>query len=150
MVMFIVSNVLLGALIFFIVFGIFLMVAEHIYSTKELAFSMTYIISYLLSVLWQHRLNRCLVLKNPGSRYCSGLLQSYLIYSSSLFVTSMMGTYLIKNAGVSPRNVTFLTLSVGGVVNYLLLKLCFPSSGNSSSSSAGGVHGIKPKSDMLL
>ena len=83
---------------------------------------LSYAGAYLISIVWQHGLNRYFVF--PTAPYCTSLLHTYLIYSFSFALMTVCGTFAITAYHVPPRLVTVMTLPVSGLFNYYLLRYC--------------------------
>jgi len=89
------------------------------------AFALSYYISYLFSILWQHMLNRWLVFENSEESFLDSLLSTYLVYGVTMLLTSILSMILITVLEWTPTTVFWLTLPVNGVANYYLLQRCF-------------------------
>jgi len=93
--------------------------------SESKAFVLSYYISYLFSILWQHLLNRWLVFENSDDSFLESLLSTYLIYGVTMLLTSILSMILISVLEWTPTTVFWLTLPVNGVANYYLLQRCF-------------------------
>jgi len=89
------------------------------------AFALSYYISYLFSILWQHVLNRWLVFENLEDTFLDSLLSTYLVYGVTMLLTSILSMILMTALEWTPTTVFWLTLPVNGVANYYLLQRCF-------------------------
>jgi len=89
------------------------------------AFALSYYISYLFSIFWQHVLNRWLVFENLEETFLDSLLSTYLVYGITMLLTSILSMILITLLEWTPTTVFWLTLPVNGVANYYLLQRCF-------------------------
>ena len=104
------------------------------------SFSISYCISYLTSVIWQHFLNQYFVFalrkttisitnnNNNNNDFCNSLFRTYLVYGCSLLLTGIL-TYLLQiYCGIDdddhPLMVLSFTLPVSGAMNYYLLRYC--------------------------
>jgi len=89
------------------------------------AFALSYYISYLFSILWQHVLNRWLVFENSEETFLDSLISTYLVYGVTMLLTSILSMILITLLDWTPTTVFWLTLPFNGVANYYLLQRCF-------------------------
>jgi hypothetical protein len=128
-IMFIVSN-LIGTCLFLVVFHQVMGIAEKRmkFSTPERQFTISYIVSYMLSIIWQHTLNLYLLPPAPTSssspsNFCAGLLQAYYVYGLSLICSSLIGSLLLRILRLTPGAVSLITLPIGGMLNFYLLKV---------------------------
>jgi hypothetical protein len=121
-ILFVVSS-LLGTAFFFILFESFMRVSGYYLSfNEEQIFTLSYVAAYLISILYQHMLNRVLIFRNAP--YCSSLCHTYFVYSISLVILTTVGAVLIRVAHINPRVIACFTLPSSGVLNYALLKMC--------------------------
>jgi len=124
---------LLGTLLFFLLFKIFhaVFLARRFFDpplSQSRAFAFAYCISYLLSVVWQHVLNRTFVFpENNEDSFFDSLLSTYLVYGISLLLASLLSIILITIIQINPGLVFWLTLPLNGVSNFYLLRRCFNS-----------------------
>jgi hypothetical protein len=79
----------------------------------------SYLLSYVISLAWQHALHRLLVFSHQP--YCISLLQTYLSYSLSLACMAAIGFLLIQQLQLPPRAVAAITLPCSAIANYYLL-----------------------------
>ena len=122
------ASSLLGSLFFFVLFeAMFRVTAYHLSTiTEESLFMFSYVIAYLISILYQHALNRLLIFR--AAPYCSSLCHTYAVYSISLAVLTTVGACLIRLLHVNPRLIACITLPASGVLNYYLLRVCIEGS----------------------
>lgn len=112
---------LLGTTFFFILFEAVFRVATYNLSLhSEQLFTISYVTAYLISILYQHLLNRMLVFR--AAPYCASLCHTYFVYSISLVILTTLGAILIRIAQVNPRFIACGTLPASGVLNYYLLR----------------------------
>ncbi|XXQ38374.1 Uncharacterized protein PBTT_08849 [Plasmodiophora brassicae] len=90
---------------------------------RQNAFLISYIASYLTSILWQHSLNR-LFIQTSGKQepYCQSLHHTFMAYTGTLLISLALGAFLIGVVGLSSRASSIVTLLVGGALNYRLLQ----------------------------
>lgn len=112
---------LLGTLTFLVLFECFYRLNSYTLEAAETVFSVSYVAAYLISIVWQHALNRWLIHSFAAAPYWASLGQTYIVYSLSLAVMASAGAILISFLAISPRLVTLLTLPSSGVLNYYLL-----------------------------
>ena len=86
------------------------------------AFTVSYLLAYVISIAWQHALHRLLVFQSQS--YCLSLLHTYLSYSFSLAMMALLGSFLIGHLHISARLVACVTLPLSAVANYYLLRSC--------------------------
>merc|ERR1719229_145761 len=96
-------------------------------------FGIAYSLSYLISVLYQHALNRYLVF-TPSDTFCESLLQTYVVYGVSLVGTSIIGSVIMSLTKCRAELILIITLPLSGLSNYLLLST-LNTSGTSTLSS---------------
>lgn len=123
-------STIVGTALFFILFECLYAVIAYnleLASRNETAFVLSYTGAYVVSIVWQHALNRYLVF--PAGSYCVSLVHTYLIYSFSYAVVASLGTLILKNSTIHPRSVTFITLPFSGVINYYFLAHCLDGKG---------------------
>lgn len=116
---------------------LFLLLYESIHSlliysielntTGDTTFLLSYTISYLISIVWQHELNRILLQSvnnnQPTSmNYCISLLHTYTVYSASLLCVSLFGSLAIRYLDAPTRLITFLSIPFAGCINYYTLQ----------------------------
>ena len=85
------------------------------------AFTVSYLLSYVISLAWQHALHRLLVFSQQP--YCLSLLHTYLSYSVSLAGMAAIGFLLIQQLQLPPRLVAAITLPCSAIANYYLLHI---------------------------
>ena len=93
------------------------------------SFSISYCISYLTSVVWQHFFNQYFVFSITGNsnnreNFCDSLFRTYLVYGCSLLITGIVGSLLQVYCGIADEFVLFVTLPISGIINYYLLRYC--------------------------
>jgi len=121
-------STLLGTVVFYFIFEcvhFFIKLQIFIFpriSAPSYAFGIAYGLSYLISVVYQHALNRYLVF-TPTDTFCESLLQTYVVYGVSLVGTSIIGSVIISLTGIQPELVLTITLPLSGLSNYLLLSM---------------------------
>ena len=109
----------LGTVLFFLLFESFQIVSTYDLEAREGAFTMSYLLAYLISIAWQHALHRLLVFSHQP--YCLSLLHTYASYSFSLLCFAALGALLIQRLQWPPRLVAAVTLPCSAVFNYYLL-----------------------------
>lgn len=124
-ILFLVST-LVGTALFLALFEFLYIITLYHLEQVDAAFVLSYTGAYLVSIVWQHALNRYLVF--PSGSYCVSLLHTYLIYSLSYAVVATLGTLLLKMTTIHPRTVTALTLPLSGAINYYFLSTCLETS----------------------
>jgi len=121
-------STLLGTVVFYFIFEcvhFFIKLQIFIFpriSAPSYAFGIAYGLSYLISVVYQHALNRYLVF-TPTDTFCESLLQTYVVYGVSLVGTSIIGSVIMSMTGIKPELVLTITLPLSGLSNYLLLSM---------------------------
>lgn len=119
-------STLLGTVVFYFIFEcvhFFIKLQIFIFpriSAPSYTFGIAYSLSYLISVVYQHALNRYLVF-TPHDTFCESLLQTYVVYGVSLVGTSIIGSVIMSMTGIKPELVLTITLPLSGLSNYLLL-----------------------------
>jgi len=113
---------LLGTATFLVLFECLYRINSYNLERAETVFSVSYASAYLLSIIWQHSLNRWCVSSFSATPYWASLCQTYLVYSMSLTLMSFAGAVLVSSLSLSPRLVTLFTLPTSGVLNYYLLR----------------------------
>eukprot|EP00048_Salpingoeca_helianthica_P023093 m.22180 g.22180 ORF g.22180 m.22180 type:complete len:132 (-) comp8260_c0_seq1:22-417(-) len=82
----------------------------------------SWVVSYLLSIIWQHALHQYFVF-GFAKNYWESLLWAYVSYAGSLIISPAVHWVLVENLHMS-NNVAFgLTLLATGPINYFSLKL---------------------------
>lgn len=122
-------STMLGTTLFFILFECLYRISIYNLEEAESAFVLSYAGAYLISIVWQHGLNRYFVF--PSAPYCQSLFHTYLIYSASFAIMTICGTFLITHFHIPPRLVTLGTLPISGVFNYYFLRFCLEESSHS-------------------
>jgi len=125
-VMFVIAT-LLGTLLFFILFEALYRFSYYSMEHIQTAFTVSYMSAYLISIIWQHALNRCLLPSFSYNSYWTSLLQTYVVYSFSLGMMTVIGAAAIRWFAFHPRTVTAISLPSSGVLNYLALQFLFRS-----------------------
>jgi len=124
-------STILGTMLFFALFECLYRISIHNLEEAESAFVLSYAGAYLISIVWQHGLNRYFVFSSVP--YCTSLFHTYLIYTASFALMTVTGTFLITHFHIKPRLVTLGTLPVSGFFNYYLLRYCLEESSQSHS-----------------
>ena len=120
--MFMLSSTL-GTVLFLFLFESFMIVNTYdLEDGSHGAFTVSYLLAYVISIAWQHALHRLLVFQSQP--YCLSLTHTYLSYSFSLAVMALLGTFLIDRLHFSARLVACVTLPGSAVANYYLLRGC--------------------------
>ena len=120
--MFVLSSTL-GTILFLFLFESFMIVNTYdLEDGSHGAFTLSYLLAYVISIAWQHALHRLLVFQSQS--YCLSLLHTYLSYSFSLVMMALLGTFLIGQLHISARLVACVTLPLSAVANYYLLRGC--------------------------
>ena len=109
----------LGTVLFFFLFESFMIVLTTDLDVVEGAFTLSYLLAYVISIAWQHALHRLLVFSHQP--YCLSLLHTYASYSFSLLCFAALGALLIQAMRWPPRLVAAITLPCSAVANYYLL-----------------------------
>jgi len=105
-----------------------ILTSQHFFDgplSSSKAFALSYYVSYLFSILWQHVLNRWLVFENSEDSFLDSLLSTYLVYGVTMLLTSILSMILITTLEWTPTTVFWFTLPVNGIANYYLLQRCF-------------------------
>jgi hypothetical protein len=114
---------LIGTGLFMILFECFYrLLAYNLDLDDSTTFTVSYVVAYLISILYQHLLNRLLVFAQAP--YCSSLCHTYAVYSISLVLLTVIGATFIRALHVSPRLIACITLPASGIVNFTLLRAC--------------------------
>ena len=133
---FFVISTIISTILFYILFLCLDFMIKHWFALPhfitEYSFSISYCISYLTSVIWQHFLNQYFVFalkttsitNNDNDNFCDSLIRTYLVYGTSLFITGIIGSILQIYAGMTDEFVLILTLPISGFINYYLLRYC--------------------------
>jgi hypothetical protein len=121
----------LGSLLFLILFESFYFLTEIEVGSTDTAFMISYLLSYIISIAWQHALHRLLIFSSAS--YCMSLLHTYFAYSVSLSAVTMFGTILINVFEATPRLVALLSMPLSAFFNFYLLTTCLDSSDSQSS-----------------
>lgn len=122
------SVFLLGTALFYVVY-------ELVVGSPRPSFGITWIdtlewsslawtISYLLSILWQHSLHRHLVF-GSSSPYLSSLLWTYVSYTFSIVLSSIVNHGLVTFFSLHHRIAFTATLVITGFINFYTLKGAF-------------------------
>ena len=120
--MFMLSSTL-GTILFLFLFESFMIVNTYdLEDGTHGAFTLSYLLAYVISIAWQHALHRLLVFQSQS--YCLSLLHTYLSYSFSLALMALLGSLLISQLHISARLVACVTLPLSAVANYYLLRSC--------------------------
>ena len=120
--MFVLSSTL-GTVLFLFLFESFMIVNTYdLEDGSHGAFTVSYLLAYVISIAWQHALHRLLVFQSQP--YCLSLLHTYLSYSFSLAMMALLGSFLIGQLRISARLVACVTLPLSAVANYYLLRGC--------------------------
>jgi len=133
-------STLIGTVVFYFIFEcvhFFIKLQIFIFpriSAPSYTFGIAYSLSYLISVVYQHALNRYLVF-TPEDSFCESLLQTYVVYGVSLVGTSIVGSVIMSMTGIKPELVLTITLPLSGLSNYLLLSTLNTNAGSSTLSS---------------
>lgn len=124
----------LGTLLFLILFESFYFLTSTEVGGSDSAFMISYLLSYIISIAWQHALHRLLIFSSAS--YCMSLLNTYFAYSVSLSAVTMFGTILINLCDVKPRIVAMISMPLSAFLNFYLLTSCLdvdPPSGSTST-----------------
>eukprot|EP01083_Nonionella_stella_P145941 458338_1 len=134
---FFVVSTIISTILFYILFICLDVMIKHWFALPsfitEYSFSISYCISYLTSVIWQHFFNQYFVFtitrytnhaNSMDSAFCDSLFRTYLVYGCSLMMTGIMGSLLQIYAGIADELILFLTLPISGIMNYYLLRYC--------------------------
>jgi len=142
---FFVASTVISTVLFYILFLCLDFMIRHWFALPlfivRYSFSISYCISYLTSVIWQHFFNQYFVFAmarttmnnhNPhnysaslsSDAFCDSLLRTYVVYGTSLLFTGIIGSVLQIYAGLADEFVLVLTLPMSGVMNYYLLRYC--------------------------
>jgi hypothetical protein len=112
----------LGTLLFLILFESFYFLTSTEVGGSDSAFMISYLLSYIISIAWQHALHRLLIFSSAS--YCMSLLNTYFAYSVSLSAVTMFGTILINMFDVQPRIVAMISMPLSAFLNFYLLTSC--------------------------
>lgn len=95
---------------------------------------LSYVMAYVVSIIWQHSLNQCLVFPTPGTGYCESLCLTFSVYFVTLLMSSFFGVFLMTYLHLKNNSqiVMVLTLPVSGVANFYLLRWAFDYSATAS------------------
>ena len=137
---------LAGTVLFFVLFECLHRINSYNLERAETAFTLSYIGAYLVSIVWQHALNRYFLFSNTP--YCSSLLHTYLVYSVSLLTMALAGNAIVRIFRLPARVVALITVLGSGFLNYHLLTKCL-SNGEGSSQSKQRVVVPKVQSNSL-
>ena len=130
---FFVASTVCSTVLFYILFLCLDFMIRHWFALPlfivRYSFSISYCISYLTSVIWQHFFNQYFVFTMaisapPSDAFCDSLLRTYVVYGTSLLITGIIGSVLQVYAGLADEFVLVLTLPMSGVMNYYLLRCC--------------------------
>ena len=136
--MFVLSSTL-GTVLFLFLFESFMIVNTYdLEDGSHGAFTVSYLLAYVISIAWQHALHRLLVFHSQS--YCLSLLHTYLSYSFSLAMMALLGTFLISQMHISARLVACVTLPLSAVANYYLLRSCITVSERWQQAQVAAVH----------
>lgn len=126
--LFILSS-MLGTCLFLLLFEAMLtMTAYDLEDSKaSVAIVTCYVLSYLISILWQSAFYRILVYS--AEPFCWQLINTYVSYSISLICVTVIGYVAIHLLSLSPRLVALALMPANAAINFYLLRLC--SAGNS-------------------
>eukprot|EP01083_Nonionella_stella_P076242 207659_1 len=119
------ASTIIGTILFAFVYHSFFIFTNGYFEDIQLAFSLSYLISYFISVIWQHALNRWLVPWTNSVPYWRSLGETYLVYGITVVVSWFFGALLIQLFHMPQQFVIILTLLASGLCNYYLLRRCF-------------------------
>ena len=91
--------------------------------TSTTIFLVSYVVSYMVSIAWQHVINRALVESLRTQTFCPALVQAYVVYSLSLCGVIAMSLVLVTQLHISPQAAAILLIAPSGILNYFCLKL---------------------------
>jgi len=144
-------STLIGTVVFYIIFEcvhffikLQVFMFPRLIAAPSYTFGIAYSLSYLISVLYQHALNRYLVF-TPSDTFCESLLQTYVVYGISLVGTSIIGSVIMSITGMTPELVLTITLPLSGLSNYVLLSAL-----NKTGSSGPASRRQQPYEDDLI
>lgn len=115
----------IGTILFFSMYLILFQFTEFLLEDEGSAYVVSYVFSYLVSVVWQHGLNRWLVRWSTATPYWETLFQTYVVYGLTLILTMLMGVAVMHFYPISPHYLIVLTCLSSGTSNYYMLKTCF-------------------------
>ena len=95
----------------------------YCYLYCDTIFLYSYTISYLISIIWQHAINRIMLSQysNDNIGYCSSLLHTYTVYSASLALVSLFGSLAIRYLYAPATLIALISIPFAGVINYYSL-----------------------------
>lgn len=103
---------------------------------------LAYVLAYIVSIVWQHSLNQCLVFPQYSEdSYCESLFQTFTVYAVTLLLTTICGAVMMSGLRMMdhPQVVMIMTLPLSGICNFYLLQWCMDYS-----------HGNIPDSDIII
>src|SRR6056297_1094567 len=112
--------VVIGTALFYAVYELFLLILSNV----SRAATISWIVSYLISIFFQNLLFRYLVF-GPIKPYFRSLLYTYLAYSLSIVLSSVFTDLLVYRVGLNERLSWFITFSITGVINYFIISHIF-------------------------
>lgn len=129
-------STLLGGTVFLLIFEAMHMTFSFYLEDMDLEsiWMLAYVMAYVVSIIWQHSLNQCLVFPTPAAGYCESLCLTFSVYAVTLLMTTLFGAFLMTYLHLSdhPQIVMVLTLPISGVINFYLLRWSFDYSATSS------------------
>eukprot|EP00474_Spongospora_subterranea_P011236 CRZ11694.1 hypothetical protein [Spongospora subterranea] len=91
--------------------------------SQNYAFIASYIISYILSILWQHSLNRLLIPNNHKDKpYCHQFSHTFMAYFISLLLSALIGGLLLSISAMQSHIISMITLTIGGICSFKILQ----------------------------
>jgi len=111
----------IGSLLFYF----FYLALFAIYPFDVQKASVTWTISYLVSILWQHSIHRILVF-GSGGHYWRTLMLTYLSYSTSIILGHFF-MMALESLGFDYKISWALNLGITGIFNYFLVSAAFSS-----------------------
>merc|ERR1711916_239771 len=105
-------------------FALYTLIETYYPAGWEYKTTVAWVVSYTLSIGWQHALHQAIVFgpPPPGTSYWGSLAKTYVVYSASLVISSILNFVLVESLGVSSTFAFVFGLAVTGVVNYVASK----------------------------
>ena len=105
-------------------FALYTLIETYYPAGWEYKTTVAWVVSYTLSIGWQHALHQAIVFgpPPPGTSYWASLAKTYVVYSASLVISSVLNFVLVESLGASSTFAFVFGLAVTGVVNYVASK----------------------------
>jgi putative flippase GtrA len=109
----------IGTIIFYVFYEL-LYRANPIETNKA---TITWAVSYFISIIWQHALHRYLVFGWKGTSYFKTLFWTYISYSLSIIMSPIIIFILVDKLGIDYRIGWVVSLCATGLFNYVTLSM---------------------------